>query len=390
MYPPPPESYEDFNFDPFVAFEPPRLEVPPQLGHEVALYRTDDLGREEWLRRRRALRSIGASDVAGVLQTSPYSSPLQVWGGVTGRYEHTVDAGEVDRMLVGTACEPEVRIVAASRLKVGLCSPETGAGLVGRGMSFLCAWPWVVQHPRHPCLTASLDAVACVDGELCVVELKTAGWKQRDGWESYRMHGTIDSIIGTSVLAYWTQVQAQLAVTGLRRGFLVGVVGEEAAAWMLTTQLMRRREGDDVQPLALRDGDVFVFDIRRDDEACEIIEDVIPRWHAKHIVADVMPPAIDRRNELEVLRQTWLEQHPDLVPRVDEVGEAARQYAEVTAQITQLEKARGAQKVALHEQLNRQGVESYVARDAQGVDWRIDYRLNRFGGRTMTVRKGKE
>lgn len=387
----PPESYEDFDFDrDFPVYEEPRLEHPPQLGHEIALYRTDGLSREEWLQRRRALRSIGASDAAGVLQTSPYSSPLQVWGGVTGRYEHTVDASEVDRMLVGTACEPEVRIVAASKLGVGLCSPETGAGLVGRGLSFLCAWPWVVQHPRHPCLTASLDAVACVDGELCVVELKTAGWRHRDGWESYKLHGTLDSIMGTSLLAYWTQVQAQLCVTGLRRGYLVGVVGEEAMAWMLTTQVMRRREGDDVQPLALREGDVFVFRIDRDEEACDIIEDVLPRWHRRHIVGDEMPPAIDRRNELEVLRQTWLLEHPDLVPRVDAVGEAARQYAEVTAQITQLEKARGAQKVALQEQLNRQGVESYVARDAQGVDWRIDYRTNRFGGRTMTVRKGKE
>lgn len=391
------EQYEDFDPngwpDAPPAQEPraPRpLEYPPQLGHELALYRTDGMTREEWLRARRALRSVGASEVSGVLQCSPYSSPLQVWGGVTGRYEHTVDHTEIDRMLLGNACEPEVRIVAAAKLGVGLCSVEMGAELMHRGISFLCPWPFVVQHPRFKCLTASLDAVACVRGELCVVELKTAGWRQRDGWDSYRMHGTIESIMGTSLLAYYTQVQAQLAVTGLRRGYLVGVVGEEAAAWMLTTIVMRRREGDDAVPLQLREGDVFVFEIDRDDEVIECIETVIPRFHEKHIVADVMPDAIDRRRELEVLRELWLLEHPDLRPRCDIVGEAARRYAAVTSQATQLEKSRAAEKTALQEQLTKLGVESFLARDAEGCDWLIDYRANRYGSRTMTVRRAKE
>lgn len=388
------EQYEDYDPAAWPEVHEPRaprlLERPPQLGHEVALYRTDGMTRAEWLQARRALRSIGASDVAGVLHASPYSSPLQVWAGVTGRHEHTVEEHELDRMLLGTACEPEVRIVAASRLGVGMCSIEVGAELVGRGISFLSPFPFVVQHPRHPCLTASLDAIACVNGELCVVELKTAGWRQRDGWDSYRMHGTIESIIGTALLAYYVQVQAQLAVTGLRKGFLVGVVGEEAAAWMLTTQLMRRREGEDVKPLQLRDGDVFVFPIERDEEVIEVIETVVPRFYQRHIARDEMPDAIDKRNELEALRELWLLEHPDLRPRVDQVGEAARRYAEVTSQVTQLEKQRGADKTLLQEQLTKLRVESVLAKDAQGVDWLIEYRLNRFGSRSMTVRKAKE
>ena len=392
------EQYEDFdpaawpevtsNTEP--APSRPLLNAP-QLGHELALYRTDGMTREEWLTARRQLRSVGASAVAGVLQVSPYASPLQVWAEVTGRYERAVDDSEIDRMLVGTACEPEVRIVAANRLGVGLCTPETGAALVGTGISFLSPWPWVVQHPRHKCLTASLDAVACVDGELSVVELKTAGWRQRDGWESYRMHGTIESIMGTSVLAYYTQVQAQLAVTGLRRGYLVGIVGEEAAAWMLTTLLMRRRDGDDAKPLALRDGDVFVFRIDRDPEVIEVIEAVVPRFYERFVVRDEMPPAShDKRNELELLRQLFVAEHPDLRPRVDQVGEAARRYASVTTEVGLLEKSRAAEKTALQEQLTRLKVESFLARDAEGTDWCIDNRVNRFGSRTMTVRRAKE
>lgn len=389
------EQYEDFDPSQWPEINtPPRaprlLEYPPQLGHEIALYRTDGMTREEWLQARRALRSVGASEVSGVLQCSPYSSPLQVWGGITGRYEHTVDHTEIDRMLLGNACEPEVRIVAAAKLGVGLCSVETAAELIGTGMSFLAPFPFVVQHPEHRCLTASLDAIACVGGVLCVVELKTAGYRQRDGWDSYRMHGTLDSIMGTSLLAYYTQVQAQLAVTGLTRGYLVGVVGEEACAWMLTTIVMRRRDGEDAVPLQLREGDVYVFQIDRDPEVIEAIETVIPRFHRKHIVGDVMPDAIDRRRELEVLRELWVLENPDMRLRVDAVGEAARRYAEVTSQVTQLEKTKAAEKTALQEQLTKHGVESFLAKDADGCDWLIDYRANRYGSRTMTVRKAKE
>ena len=393
------EQYEDFDPADWTGGAPlpaaPPLPIDPlldapQLGHEVTLYRTDGMTRDEWLAARRQLRSVGASAVAGVLQVSPYASPLQVWAEVTGRYERAVDDSEIDRMLVGTACEPEVRIIAANRLGVGLCSVETGAALVGTGISFLCPWPWVVQHPRHKCLTASLDGVACVGGELCVVELKTAGWRQRDGWESYRMHGTIESIMGTSVLAYYTQVQAQLAVTGLRRGYLVGVVGEEAAAWMLTTILMRRRDGEEARPLALREGDVFVFQIDRDEEVIEVIETVVPRFYERFVVRDEMPPAIDKRNELELLRELFVESHPDTCPRVDHVGEAARRYAAVTTAAGLLEKSKAAEKVALQEQLTRLGVAAFIARDAEGFDWRIENRVNRFGSRTMTVRRAKE
>lgn len=393
------ESYEDFDIGEWPELGPPigaeappaeRIEIAPRLGHEVCLYRADGMSREEWLAARRGLRSIGASDVAGILQTSPYSSPLQVWAGVTGRHEHTVDESEIDRMLVGVACEPEVRIVAASRLGVGLVPVETAAELLTRRMSFLAPWPFVVQHPTLPCLTASLDAIACIKGELCVVELKTAGWRQRDGWESYRLYGTIDSIIGTSLLAYYTQVQAQLAVTGLRKGFLVGVVGEEAAAWMLTTQIMRRREGLDAKPLQLREGDVFVFEIERDAECIECIETIIPRWHRKHVIGDVMPDAIDRRRELDLLRELWVLEHPDTRPRCDEAGEAARRYADHTATAAQSEKAKKTEKLALQERLTKLGVSSFLARDESGTDWLIDYRENRFGSRTMTVRKAKD
>lgn len=360
---------------------PERWDGPiPQLGHERVLYSTAGMGREEWLQRRHAQCSIGASAVAGVLGLSPYSSPLQVWAEVTGRAHTDFDEDELDRMLVGTACEPEIRLVAAQRLGVGLCSWDVGRDLVHRGISFLSPWPVSVQHPTIDCLTCSLDAVAFVNGQLVVAELKWGGWRQREGWADYLLHGTLDSIIGTSVLAYYTQVQAQLAVTGLRRGFLVGVIGEEAAAWMLTTIAMRRRDGS-ARPLALREGDVFVFDIPRDDEAIACIEEVVPRFHERYVIGGEMPDATDRR-DLEILRDLFVCSHASAKPRVDELADDLARFRALGTEIGRLGKERDALKAHLLGTLTTRSVQELVAGDLE-----LRYRPNRHGVRSLTVAK---
>lgn len=355
----------------------------PQLGHERILYCTAGMTRDEWLTRRRAQRSIGASAVAGVLGVSPYSSPLQVWAEVTGRAQTDFDDEELDRMLVGTACEPEIRLIAAQRLQAGLCSWEVGRDLVHRGVSFLSPWPVAVQHPAIDCLTASLDAVGMINGELCVVELKWAGWRQRDGWADYKMHGVLDAIVGTSVLAYYTQVQAQLAVTGLRKGYLVGVVGEEAAAWMLTTIAMRRREGDRMKPLALREGDVYVFEIERDDEAIRCIEEVVPRFYERFVLGDEQPPAMDKR-DLEILRELFVCSHPTARPRVDELEADVARFRALGSEIGRLTRERDALKAQLLQQLSTRGVQELVAGDLE-----LRYRPNVHGTRALTAARAK-
>lgn len=361
---------------------PERWDGPiPQLGHEHVLYSTAGMGRAEWLERRRGLCSIGASAVAGVLGVSPYSSPLQVWAEVTGRAHTDFDEDELDRMLVGTACEPEIRLVAAQRLGVGLCSWDVGRDLVHRGVTFLSPWPVTVQHPTISCLTASLDAVAFINGQLVVVELKWGGWRQRDGWADYLLHGTLDSIVGTSVLAYYTQVQAQLAVTGLRKGYLIGVIGEEAAAWMLTTLAMRRRDGGTARPLALREGDVYAFEIPRDDEAIRCIEEVVPRFHARYVLGDEQPDATDKR-DLEILRDLFVCSHPTAKPRVDDLAADLVRFRELGTEIGRLGRERDGLKARLLQNLTTRRVQELVAGDLE-----LRYRPNRHGVRSLTVAK---
>lgn len=365
------------DYDGMACFDGPL----PELGHELPLYCTAGMTRTEWLSARRAQRTIGASATAGVLQIHPYSSPLQVWGEVTGKHETAFDDQELDRMLVGTAVEPEVRFIAAQKLGVGLCSFEVGRELVGRGISFLSPWPVVVRHPDIPCLTANLDAVAFVNGELCVVELKWAGWRQRQAWADYELHGTLDSIVGTSVLAYYTQVQTQLAVTGLRKGYLIGVVGEEAAAWMLTTITMRRRDGRDAKPLALREGDVFVFEIERDEEAIRCIEEVVPAWYERHIVGGKMPKATDHR-DIEILRDLFVCSNPTAKPRVDELEGDIATYRALVADIGRSMRAKDNLKARLLGEMTTRGVQELVAGSLE-----LHYRANRHGVRSLTTHK---
>lgn len=370
-------------------FDPPAINLEPQpfdgpipvLGHEVPLYCTAGLSRDEWLRRRREGRTVGASAIAGVLQIHPYSSPLQVWAEVTGRYQKQFDPEELDRMLIGTACEPEIRLVAASRLGVGLCSWETGRELVHRRISFLSPWPVVCQHPTIPQLTANLDAVAFVNGELSVVELKWGGWRQRDAWADYQLHQTLDAVVGTSVLAYYTQVQAQLAVTGLRTGYLVGVLGEEAAAWMLANVAMMRRERSDARPLKLREGDVFCFKIERDEAAIECIEEVVPRFYQRFVATGTMPPATDKR-DLEVLSELYLCSNPTARPRVDALEDDVVRFRDLGTELGRLGRERDTIKARLLGELTTRGVQELVAGAHE-----LRYRANVHGTRSLTTHK---
>lgn len=76
---------------------------------------TANMTREEWLAERR--KSIGGSDVAGILGMSSWSSPYQVWADKTGK---TPDVEENEAMRQGSDLEDYVasRFAETSGLKV--------------------------------------------------------------------------------------------------------------------------------------------------------------------------------------------------------------------------------------------------------------------------------
>lgn len=150
--------------------------------------------RAAWLEERRS--GIGASEVAGVLGLSPWSSPWSIWAAkcIDGAAQ-AQDRNPSPEMDLGRRLEP---------ITAELFTESTGLHLAGEQM--LC------RHPKMPWAIATVDALAVEGAEplsiadtLGPVELKysaEAPWA--DGPPEH----------------YWLQVQWQMFVTGTERGWL--------------------------------------------------------------------------------------------------------------------------------------------------------------------------
>lgn len=110
---------------------------------------TIDMSREEWLAERR--KSLGGSDVAGILGMNEYSSPYSVWADKLGKLPEKEDT---EAMRIGRDLEDYV----AQRF-----TEKTGKK-VRRENS-------IIRNPDYPYLHANVDRV--VVGENAVLECKT-------------------------------------------------------------------------------------------------------------------------------------------------------------------------------------------------------------------------
>jgi putative phage-type endonuclease len=285
---------------------PPRTAPPADLdvyetawtdGHQILPAGAD---RDEWLATRRT--GIGASDVAGVLDCSPWTSPLRVFmdkTGITGELELT------EEMEWGHRHEPTV---AAKWAEVhGIPVRVTGTWRSNR-------WPWLIANPDR--ITA--------DGHG--LEIKTADAKYLDEW------------LIEPPLHYLMQCAACMAVTGARRWYLAALIG----------------------------GNRYLdFVIERDeDDITAIVEITKPFWQ-QHVLAGVPPRVQARANEREekllaLLYPTADGRHLQLTPQqqqlvadhkaaVTERGVWDRRATELSAQIKQELGPKSAGYVGTHE-----------------------------------------
>lgn len=157
-------------------------------------------GREAWLEARQG--GIGGSEVGALVGVSEYETPFSVWntkihGGKDLSGEAAVEWGH---RLEDVVAEKTAEMV-------GLVS-RPGGGL------------WVSVEPGQEFLRVTPDRFACYPRKwraVGVIECKTAG--EDEGWESGSIaaggQGT-----GAAPLAYQAQLQWQLGILGLNRGWL--------------------------------------------------------------------------------------------------------------------------------------------------------------------------
>lgn len=150
-------------------------------------------GRDDWLAARNT--GIGGSDLAGIIGTSPFTTPYQVWADKTGRAHPEPDN---ERMRWGRLLEDTVAKEWAAH-----------AGVTVRKVG-------MVADRHHPHRVASLDRVVIAPGTLTatdIVEVKTTSSRAAD--------------LADTELAdrYLLQATWYLGITGLHHAWLPVLVG---------------------------------------------------------------------------------------------------------------------------------------------------------------------
>ncbi|MCC6596982.1 MAG: YqaJ viral recombinase family protein [Rhodanobacteraceae bacterium] len=336
------DDYDDIDWSGGAA-DPPPPDRPllPALGHEWPLYRTDGLTYKEWKRARAFGKSIGASQLAAIMQRHPYSTPLSVASEIKGLAPVDLGPEETFRVELGRVCESQIRRIAAGHLDVGIIDVLGDT----KPDKYLTTWPQVLRHPKIPCLTCNLDAVLRLPDEWLTVECKWTSWRNRAAWKALAEERDIRATIGTSVLAYYIQVQGQLAITGLKRGILIGIVGEDAACRMLMN-VIQGRDGDDA--FDPKPWDVIIVTVERDEAMIADIENVIPRFYRLYVEGDRLPAITNPERDLEALRLAHrADDPPDPLPIAPELDDLARRYVGVVRELSRGEKLRDQRKAEL-------------------------------------------
>jgi len=188
---------------------------------------------EEWLALRK--RSIGASEVAVLLGLNPYKTTYQLWeekildGPLEQIHNDAIDFGnKLEEIVAQTYAERAQRkVIRDNKIRV---------------------------HPEIDFFTCNLDRVILpIDGEgRGVLECKTASGFASGSWES------------EVPPMYYTQVQAQLAITGYKWGALALLV----------------------------DGRKFKsFEIERDEKFIRSLVQIVSDFWNENVLAKVPPPA---------------------------------------------------------------------------------------------------
>lgn len=166
----------------------------PETFNGAKLLGVFESGTSEWHEAR--ADGIGGSEVGTLLGLNPWESPFYLWGLKTGQLPPKV----LDSFAVklGVALEPTILDVLLPQQYPDWEIYRTGT----------------YQHPTLPFLHANPDALAKVNGEWVIVEVKTS----RNYW-----HETPP--------AYTAQVMHYMNILGIKRAVIVGLV---AMDWIET------------------------------------------------------------------------------------------------------------------------------------------------------------
>lgn len=248
----------------------------------VRLVSTVGMSEQEWLQVRR--QGIGGSDIAAIAGVHPWRSALSVYLEKTGEFE----VEENEAMRWGTILEPVVAQEFARRY------PDCQVRRVNA----------VLQHPEIPYFLANIDREVRKRGSQSgILEIKTSS-----AWMGGRWHNEIPDWV-------MAQVQWYMGITGYTWAAIAVLIG-----------------GNDYRE----------FEVSRDDEVIELLQQVGKKFWEEHITPGVPPPA--EAADLDVLKQLHPESNgqeislpPTAYDLFDEYDQAQLAYSEAKKRLSTVE-----------------------------------------------------
>lgn len=159
---------------------------------KIAIARTNELSREEWLKLRQ--RGIGGSDAAVACGLSRWKSRLMLYLEKTSA---EVDETNTECMYWGTVMEPVLRQEFAKR--TGFKVQEI---------------PFMFAYREYPWMLANIDGLVTEpDGTKALLEIKTANGFKAKEWEDGLPQ------------EYYLQIQHYLAVCDLPKAYVAVLIG---------------------------------------------------------------------------------------------------------------------------------------------------------------------
>jgi putative phage-type endonuclease len=252
-------------------------ELPnPSAAHDLNV----NLDRDSWLAWRKG--GIGASEVAGVLGMSPWSTPMSIY---LNKLQLVADSPENEAMRWGNILEPVI---------ADAYQDDVGGLVVARQLLV-----WDADHPHRRC---TLDGILDLDGELvATVQIKTT---REDPWDELPDN-------------YALQVQYELGITGFEYA---------------------------VVPTLHHGNRLVTYKVDEDPDLQKILFDAVDRFWADHIVARRPPAADHLEATTDALREAFAtgggaELHASPGSGLDELVVAYIEAQKRTAEAETVEKA---------------------------------------------------
>lgn len=216
-------------------------------------------GRADWLFKRRD--GIGASDVAGILELSPWATPFSVWASKTQELEDEA----TEAMRWGLRLED---------LIIEAFEAQTDLHVHGR--------QWLVRHNRHPWAMATLDGLPFESPEIDYEDVyDTLGVFAPGEFEPL---GVIEVKTDAGFGAWSDGVPDHVRIQVMWQMFVTGLTN----AWLAVLHGGRRFE---------------VYEVGYDARLAASIFERVSEWRDRYIVGDEIPEP--DAGDTKIISELW-------------------------------------------------------------------------------------